>query len=330
MAAPRISHVFLTLVALLLLPVAVRATCVTTSCHPQVGQGRVVHSPVADRDCTSCHKPAAKRAHPGPGSMAPAAKGRALCLTCHDDPAKKQTHVHPPVADGCLDCHDPHASAHNRLLLKPVGPLCLDCHESVVVGKQVHGPVRAGNCATCHVPHASNNERLLVQSGNTVCFNCHGNIQKLVAESSSQHQPVANGRCWECHAPHATDYRPLLRAYYPEALYTPYREGHYALCYNCHDKNAMEYDRTSEATNFRNRDQNLHYLHVNRDDKGRTCKVCHGIHGADQPRLLRSHMHDFGKWDIPMRWVESDNGGTCYVGCHKPKSYDRVRRIVNK
>ena len=24
-------------------------------------------------------------------------------------------------------------------------------------------------------------------------------------------------------------------------------------------------------------------------------------------------MHDFGKWNLPMRWVESDNGGTCCV-----------------
>jgi len=324
-------YLLLTLATTLLLlsAVDVRAACVATGCHAQVGKGKVVHSPVADRDCASCHKQTAKR-HPGPGSMALVAKGSALCITCHDDPAANHTYVHPPVSDGCLDCHDPHRSNHKALLLKPVGPLCLDCHEDVVVGKQVHGPVRAGSCATCHVPHASPNQGLLVQSGNTICFNCHGNIQKIIAESASQHQPVANGSCWECHTPHASDYPPLLRAYYPNQLYTPYREEHYALCFSCHDKNTVEYDRTSAATNFRNRDQNLHYLHVNRGDKGRTCRVCHGVHGADQPLLLRSHMHDFGKWDIPMRWVENDAGGTCYVGCHRPKSYDRVRRIKNQ
>jgi hypothetical protein len=40
-------------------------------------------------------------------------------------------------------------------------------------------------------------------------------------------------------------------------------------------------------------------------------------------------MHDFGKWNIPMRWVESAGGGTCYVGCHRPKSYDRNSRRKN-
>jgi predicted CXXCH cytochrome family protein len=308
---------------------AAASGCVTAACHPQLAKGRGVHAPVAEGDCASCHQPTAKR-HPGAGSMTLVAAGRELCLNCHADPLTKQTYTHAPVSDGCLDCHDPHRSAHKKLLLKAGGQLCLDCHAEVVAGKQVHGPVRAGNCALCHLPHASADKGLLSQPGNDVCLNCHVGIKNIIANAVSQHDPVAHGRCWECHAPHAADYPPLLRAYYPTQLYTPYRTGHYALCFSCHDKSAMEFERTSAATAFRNRDQNLHHLHVNRADKGRTCRVCHGVHGADQPALLRSSMHNFGKWDIPMRWVETDGGATCYVGCHGPKEYNRVIRVKNR
>jgi predicted CXXCH cytochrome family protein len=145
----------------------------------------------------------------------------------------------------------------------------------------------------------------------------------------SQHEPVAKGRCWDCHVPHSSDYKPYLAAYYPRQFYVPYEEENFSLCFNCHDKNAFLYERTSEATQFRNRDRNLHYFHVNRPDKGRVCKSCHGVHGADQERLLPSRVPGFGRWDIPLRWDENENGATCYVGCHKPKTYDRTKLIDN-
>lgn len=304
------------------------AACVTASCHAGLGKAAVVHPPVADGDCAACHV-ATGKPHPGTGSVELAAKGRGLCLNCHEDPAKGEPFVHPPVADGCIDCHSPHQSANAKLLLQPGGKLCLLCHDTVMDGKKVHGPVSAGNCAMCHAPHASPNQGLLTRPGNALCLACHTPIGQMIKQAKSQHEPVANGRCWECHAPHSSDFAPLLRAFYPEAFYVPYREEHFALCFTCHDKNAMEYERTTEATGFRNRDQNLHYFHVNMPQKGRVCKNCHGVHGADQPKLVQSKSPDFGKWQIPVYFKMTETGGACAAGCHRPKAYDRVKVFRN-
>lgn len=307
----------------------VLANCVTVNCHATLGVAKVVHQPVADRECTACHA-ATGQSHPGRGSMQPIANGRALCLVCHDDPGKGQAFVHPPVAEDCTGCHNPHQSANAKLLLQPGGRLCLLCHEEVVVGKQVHGPVKAQNCAMCHAPHASANQALLLRAGNEMCLACHPGIGQIIAKARSQHEPVAKGHCWECHAPHASDFPPYLRAHYPTGLYEAYSREQYALCFNCHNPEAFEFDLTSEATGFRNRTQNLHYFHVAQLGKGRACKVCHGIHGADQPRLIQSRSSHFGKWQIPVYFSQTETGGTCVAGCHRPKSYDQMQKVVNR
>jgi predicted CXXCH cytochrome family protein len=175
----------------------------------------------------------------------------------------------------------------------------------------------------CHGIHGGDNFAMLSQPGNGNCLGCHSGIQDLMDNAISQHEPVANGFCWECHAPHSSDYKPFLQGYYPEKFYAPFAEENYSLCFKCHDKSLVTYDLTSEATSFRNHNQNLHSFHVNRPQKGRVCKGCHGVHGADQGALLRSQVQGFGRWEIPLTWVASEQGATCYVGCHGPKSYRR-------
>ena len=323
--------IFLLLVAgtLWLSATGVFAACVTTDCHAVLGKAKVVHAPVAAGECDACHQ-SSGRPHPGNGSMRLVTAGRALCLACHDDPAKGLSFVHPPVADDCTACHNPHQGSHPRLLLQPGGKLCLMCHDSVMAGKNVHGPVKALNCSMCHDPHASASPMLTVRPGNDLCLACHPDIGQTIAKARSQHEPVAKGRCWECHAPHASDFPPYLRASYPSEQYVAYGREQYALCFTCHNPNAFEYERTSEATGFRNRDQNLHYFHVAQMGKGRTCRVCHGVHGADQPRLIQSRSAHFGKWQIPVYFSQTETGGTCMAGCHRPKSYDLLQRVNNR
>jgi predicted CXXCH cytochrome family protein len=145
----------------------------------------------------------------------------------------------------------------------------------------------------------------------------------------SQHEAVVNGVCWECHAPHASEYKPFLKGYYPEEFYAPYKKENFGLCFRCHDETAFTYELTSEATAFRNHNENLHYFHVNRHDKGRVCKSCHGVHGSAQDNLLLAKVKSFGRWSIPLTWVSEGGRATCYVGCHRPKTYDRTRPIHN-
>jgi hypothetical protein len=33
-------------------------------------------------------------------------------------------------------------------------------------------------------------------------------------------------------------------------------------------------------------------------------------------------------WSYPINFTEAENGGTCVVGCHKPKDYDRLNPVV--
>jgi len=53
------------------------------------------------------------------------------------------------------------------------------------------------------------------------------------------------------------------------------------------------------------------------------------VHGADQEKLLMSKVPGFGEWDIPLIWANDGERATCYVGCHRPKTYDRQQKIPN-
>ena len=252
-----------------------------------------------------------------------------LCLQCHKNPAAGLKYPHSAVEEGCTGCHSPHQGGQPNFVLQPGGKLCLACHEDVLQGKYTHGPVRAENCRICHGTHGGENQAMLNLPGKDLCLACHTQIREIMEKAVSQHDPVVNGVCWDCHTPHASDYRPFLRQYYPEEFYTAFEEENFALCFGCHDRNAFLYERTSEATDFRNRDANLHYFHVNRPEKGRVCKTCHGVHGADQMKLLNTRSGGFGRWGIPIYFTATASGGGCMVGCHGPKAYDILKKVKN-
>ena len=88
MAPTRFLTVMLLVAGALLLPAAgVLAVCITADCHVTLGKASVVHQPVADGDCTACHRFTGKP-HPGAGSVVLVAKGRELCLGCHEESNK--------------------------------------------------------------------------------------------------------------------------------------------------------------------------------------------------------------------------------------------------
>jgi hypothetical protein len=85
---------------------------------------------------------------------------------------------------------------------------------------------------------------------------------------------------------------------------------------------------------------NLHALHLNggavpnkygiiKKKDGQTCFACHLPHTAMQEKLLRTEYQCTGTFCYTMRFVQNPNGGTCIVGCHKPRTYSRVGQDPN-
>jgi predicted CXXCH cytochrome family protein len=217
-------------------------------------------------------------------------------------------------------------------MLPAVGDaLCVSCHDDVQAlaesSKYKHEALDEG-CGGCHDPHGTGVVRMLMTEAETFCYSCHEDKEEEILAYKFQHEPVASGECWSCHAPHGSDTIALLKGNYPDTFYAPYTEEAYSLCLSCHERGLLAYGRTSEATDFRNGDKNLHYVHVNKTKKGRTCRVCHGVHGENQERLVHNSKN-FGRWQIPVELTWTENGGGCLVGCHKPLSYSRKRAVKN-
>jgi predicted CXXCH cytochrome family protein len=137
------------------------------------------------------------------------------------------------------------------------------------------------------------------------------------------------GACNECHQVHGASNARLLKTYFADSFYKDFDLANYALCFSCHEKSLVLDQQTTQLTGFRNGDQNLHSVHVNRMEKGRTCKACHEIHGSDEPKhVARTVPFEGGGWALPINFRKSPTGGGCAPGCHQPFDYDRERPAV--
>jgi predicted CXXCH cytochrome family protein len=309
-------------------------------CHEDVVGGlRVRHGPVAAGACLACHT-----AH---GSTFPGLlerRGADLCNSCHVNTraqAERLRVVHEPVRHDCETCHDPHASDHEMMLAQDPQTLCLGCHETIrhtieTAATQHAAVTTERSCLNCHEAHASDFPRLLQQSMTELCFECHdkeielendvtlGNIKQIIATGKSLHGPVAQHNCAACHLIHGGDNFRLLTQEYPPEFYAPFAEESYALCFSCHDKQLVHDERTTSLTGFRNGDVNLHFLHVNRERKGRTCRACHETHASSKAKHVRDAVpFGPGGWKLPIRFEKLETGGSCAPGCHAPYRYDR-------
>lgn len=290
-------------------------------CHSdQVGHP-LPHGPVSSGECTACHDP-----HESDAKALLRKTGDALCFECHSDVqgalAKKS--VHAAIDEGCTSCHDPHGAAHPKLLAETGGALCFQCHDDVA--EQVKAPVvhqaavEGRACASCHSPHASDQEKLLLAPERETCVGCHD--QLITPAMTLVHKPIAEGKCTPCHQPHGGRYAKLLNEEFPDQPYVAYADTEFALCFSCHNRDLLRYADTSFATKFRDGERNLHYLHVNNPKKGRSCVLCHNVHGSAGPSLIADSVQ-FGQWSLPIKFVRTETGGSCAPGCHRPYAYDR-------
>ena len=330
-------------------------------CH-DVFDGQFMHSPVGVGDCLLCHDP-----HGSDNAMLLKTKEPDLCYLCHDELRTEKNGMksiaHKPALERCTICHSPHVSIVNsNLLTVKMKKLCAECHETQGIAMRVnldvighkHGPLATEkNCANCHNAHGSSYKHFLLAEPMDICLRCHNkertdsegkilaDFKGLLEENKNHHGPIRQKDCSGCHNPHGSDYYRLLLAKYPKEFYTTsYNKADYNLCFLCHDLRMLDNKETRTLTDFRNGTKNLHYLHVNKTEKGRTCRACHEVHASNNFNHIRESV-PFGKinWPLQLKYqplyvskktgqscdqLSSDciqEGGSC-VACHNRKYYN--------
>jgi DmsE family decaheme c-type cytochrome len=139
----------------------------------------------ADVACTSCHQ-----IHTTHDRARDKHAQTEMCFACH-----KQTRAEinrpsrHPIREGniaCSDCHNPHGTAGEKLLVRDnVNDTCYTCHmEKRGPFVRGHQPV-SENCSICHNPHGTANPSLLRVRQPFLCQQCHeptghrGNLPSL-------------------------------------------------------------------------------------------------------------------------------------------------------
>lgn len=315
----------------------VEQTC--AGCH-KMPLKKSAHGPFAKGECTLCHSPHQSEF----AKLLRGGEGKNHCFSCHGElrvAMNASYMMHKPAVQDCRNCHDPHTSNFPKQLKQKQEDLCLSCHQKmkkhIEQSTDKHAAlVMANGCSNCHAPHSAPEKSLLRARTDRVCFTCHDkpvratdgriipNMKALLTQSKFLHGANKAGNCNACHDPHGSNQRDLLERSFPDSFYASFDVGKYELCWSCHERQLVLTAKTRSLTNFRNGDQNLHFVHVNRDEKGRSCKSCHAIHASDLPNHMASEVPFEGSnWAMPIEYQKTADGGSCAPGCHKPRTYSR-------
>jgi predicted CXXCH cytochrome family protein len=306
-------------------------------CHETTKGMTFLHGPTAVGECSICHN-----SHSSDYEKLLTVAPDSLCFSCHvvtQNELQKFEFVHEPAKGDCIGCHNPHGAA-NAMMLKAQAPdLCYPCHEDIKniaeTSKYKHSAVvQEDGCMHCHTPHASTIKNILRNDPATLCLSCHDkpvgvtvsevlpSFTKEIEDKKYMHGPVAQKDCEGCHISHGSEYFRLLVKEYPPEFYAPFKKENYDLCFSCHPDTLALTKETIDLTDFRNGNLNLHFVHVNKEQRGRTCRSCHATHASDLPKHIRESV-PYGMWDLPIQFTKTDTGGGCKPGCHLPYSYDR-------
>lgn len=315
------------------------------SCHKDVtGAHDRVHGPASVGACGACHQP-----HQSKYPRLLNRPGRDLCLKCHvrvGIEIDTKPNVHAPMNGDCGVCHAPHATDFGAMLVEDQVSLCTRCHQDIAhtisTASTQHAAVTTKRaCTNCHTPHAGDHTSLLKDEPAKICFECHNqpikmpdgstlvNMKKVIETGKSLHGAITQKGCVECHDIHGGGHRRLLKNEFPSELYYPFSDNAYALCFSCHDRASVLEAQTSGATAFRNGSENLHYVHVSKDKKGRSCKICHDSHAANRDNHIRDDVaFGPGGWKLPIKYERLPEGGKCGGACHAPLEYNRVKPLT--
>jgi DmsE family decaheme c-type cytochrome len=105
------------------------------------------------------------------------------CRECHSEYAGPFIYEHPVTYDhlvegsGCVECHQPHGSANERLLRQPQSGTCLQCHMIPPGHRIAHSGLGSRYaCAECHSDiHGSDNNSCFLDPdlGMKLAVNCY-------------------------------------------------------------------------------------------------------------------------------------------------------------
>lgn len=294
-----------------------------TNCHNGLGEGTNIQSPQAqfynhpvdfavgvheitenpltmDKhvECTDCHNPHLVNSVDAPLANPPEVNGRLegvkgvslsgtfvavadyeyeICFGCHADNAFYAT----PQITRFID------EKNERLRFDPANPAY---HPVAALGKNSNVPSLR--------PEYSESSRIY-------CSDCHGSDSSVKAGGAG-----ADG-------PHGSIYPHILLAQYEQDVYPlSYNVNNYALCFRCHDPDALF---TPGVTTFGNGSRSSHLTHV--IGHGVPCSACHDPHGVPVARGATAN-GNVRLINFDTRYVES--GGffdfadrSCAVSCHQ-------------
>jgi len=228
------------------------------TCHePIVTAALADTGHAAAEECTDCHAP-----HRADNVKLLLEPPEEICETCHDlDEELSTAHLGADLEElRCVSCHTPHGSGHEKLLAATVHPpvldgcddchdgsvsefidegseLCLMCHDDISdqieAAAVPHGALEVDSCTACHNPHASPQQYLIKAPGAGPCAECHDEM--VATDDEFQHGIIELIGCRACHEPHGSENETLLR-----------RAGN-ELCLSCHDPRQVEVDRETRT-----------------------------------------------------------------------------------
>jgi len=159
----------------------------------------------ADVSCTSCHQ-----VHTGHDKVRDKATQTEVCFTCHKEVRPQIARTsHHPIIEGlmsCSDCHNPHGTAGEKMLVRDnVNDTCYTCHmEKRGPFVRTHQPVQE-NCAICHNPHGTTLPNMLKHRAPFLCQECHeptshrGNMASTTVTGFGTNQNTVARGCLNCH-----------------------------------------------------------------------------------------------------------------------------------
>ncbi len=205
----------------------------------------------------------------------------------------------------CYKCHGMNTAAtagiqrqdnvrNARLQFDPVNP---SYHPVVAMGKN---------------PTIQNLVPGYTASSQIGCMSCHNNNAWI----SGGTQPAGA---------HGSIYQPILEREYRTESTAVESLQNFALCYKCHDRNALTIDSPGQFP---------HAKHLSNPLTQTSCAACHDPHGSrQQPHLINFMLFDRMGIAVVTRstvqnrleYIPGAGGGQCYLMCHgvnhEPKSY---------